>query len=94
MERRKFILQTGGAAAATLLAGKLPAANPFQPKMKIAMVGTGHRGTSMWGAPVIKEFSDLVEFVGLCDINPGLPTVKDPGGGRTCWCQCSDWSRS
>ena len=35
------------------------------------MVGTGHRGTGMWGTPVIKEFVDHVEFVGLCDINPG-----------------------
>jgi predicted dehydrogenase len=25
----------------------------------------------MWGRPVIKEFNDSVEFVGLCDINPG-----------------------
>ena len=35
------------------------------------MVGTGHRGTGMWGTPVLAEFRDQVEFVGLCDINPG-----------------------
>lgn len=35
------------------------------------MVGTGDRGTRMWGVPIVKEFGDLVEFVGLCDINPG-----------------------
>lgn len=35
------------------------------------MVGTGHRGTGMWGVDVLKEHSDRVEFVGLCDINPG-----------------------
>ncbi len=41
------------------------------------MVGTGDRGTSMWGIPVIDEFKDLVEFVGLCDINAGrVETAK------------------
>jgi predicted dehydrogenase len=25
----------------------------------------------MWGTPVIREFANEVEFVGLCDINPG-----------------------
>ena len=35
------------------------------------MVGTGDRGLGMWGAPVLKEFGDQIEFVGLCDINPG-----------------------
>jgi hypothetical protein len=38
---------------------------------RIAMVGTGVRGLGMWGAPVIKEFGDIIQFVGLCDINPG-----------------------
>lgn len=42
------------------------------------MVGTGDRGTSMWGIPVLAEFKDLVEFVGLCDINPGrVETAKN-----------------
>jgi len=41
------------------------------------MVGTSGRGIGMWGNPVIKEFGDSVEFVGLCDINPGrLATAK------------------
>jgi len=40
-------------------------------KKKVAMVGTGSRGTGMWGRPVIREFSDIIEFAGLCDINEG-----------------------
>ena len=24
----------------------------------------------MWGRPIAQEYSDVVEFVGLCDINP------------------------
>ena len=35
------------------------------------MVGTGVRGLGMWGKPVLEEFGEVVEFVGLCDINPG-----------------------
>ena len=35
------------------------------------MIGTGVRGIGMWGTPVIREFGNEIEFVGLCDINPG-----------------------
>lgn len=40
------------------------------PKRKLALVGTGIRGLTMWGKPVKDEYGDLVEFVGLADINP------------------------
>src|SRR5688572_27768869 len=69
MLRRKFIQQSGAAAAGTFVASSILDVAP--PKKKVAMVGTGHRGLSMWGGPVIKEFGDQIEFVGLCDINPG-----------------------
>jgi predicted dehydrogenase len=47
-------------------------------KAKLALVGTGHRGSGFWGASIIKSFADVTEFVGLCDINPGrLAYVKD-----------------
>lgn len=72
MDRRDFLQTTG------LLAGALATENIFAStaanstaKKRIAMVGTGSRGIGMWGRPVIKEFSDQLEFVGLCDINPG-----------------------
>jgi len=38
-------------------------------KKRVAMVGTGNRGARTWGVPVVKDFSNYVEFVGLCDIN-------------------------
>lgn len=61
------------------MAGSLaiPAIAPSSPaKTRVAMVGTGVRGIGMWGRPVIREFND-VEFVGLCDSNPGrLATAK------------------
>lgn len=40
-------------------------------KLKIVMVGTGIRGTSFWGKRLVDEYSDILEFVGLCDNNPG-----------------------
>ena len=39
-------------------------------KLRVALVGTGIRGTTFWGKRLLKEYSDLLEFVGLCDINP------------------------
>lgn len=40
-------------------------------KLKIAMVGTGIRGTSFWGKRLVDQYADILEFVGLCDINEG-----------------------
>lgn len=40
-------------------------------KLKVALVGTGIRGTSFWGKRLVEEYSDILEFVGLSDINPG-----------------------
>ena len=40
-------------------------------KLKVVLVGTGIRGTSFWGKRLVETYSDILEFVGLCDINPG-----------------------
>lgn len=77
MHRRTFIQNTSLTLAGTLLADTLLAASSSGVKKRVAMVGTGHRGESMWGRSVLNEFSNIIEFVGLCDINPGrLETVK------------------
>lgn len=39
-------------------------------KLKIALVGTGIRGTTFWGKRLMDEYSELLQFVGLSDINP------------------------
>ena len=44
---------------------------PGQQKLKVALVGTGIRGTGFWGKRLVDDYSDLLEFVGLCDHNPG-----------------------
>lgn len=36
---------------------------------RLAIIGTGGRGTGMWGKPIAEDYGDLVEIVGLCDIN-------------------------
>src|SRR6267378_3582455 len=66
--RRAFIAAGGAALAAT--------ATPFislqaapQPRLRMAIVGTGNRGSLTWGQDVVKGYSDVVEIVGLCDIN-------------------------
>lgn len=78
MERRKFLGYTAAAGAALML-------HPFESfaftpgkKIKLALVGTGHRGSGFWGSTLLKSFGDVTEFVGLCDINPGrLAYAKD-----------------
>lgn len=42
-----------------------------QEKLKVALVGTGVRGSSFWGKRLVDKYSDILEFVGLCDVNPG-----------------------
>ncbi|MBL7722769.1 MAG: Gfo/Idh/MocA family oxidoreductase [Chitinophagaceae bacterium] len=71
MERRKFLGYTAAAGTALML-------HPFEgfaftpgKKLKLALVGTGHRGSGFWGSNLLKSFNEVIEFVGLCDINPG-----------------------
>ena len=73
MKRKTFIKNAGTVLAGSLIASHLRA-NPFgtnNKKMRVAIVGTGNRCMDMWCKPVIKEFADVLEFVGLCDINEG-----------------------
>ena len=39
------------------------------PRSRIALVGTGHRGTTMWGRELVAGWRDRVEIVALCDVN-------------------------
>ena len=72
MKRRNFLTTTAGiAAGASLLSNPVTAAVAGAAKKRIALVGTGVRGIGFWGKRVVDNYSDLVEYVGLCDINPG-----------------------
>jgi predicted dehydrogenase len=78
MERRKFLGYTVATGASLMLHPFASFANPAGAKMKLALVGTGHRGSSLWGISLQKSFGDVTEFVGLCDNNPGrLAFVKE-----------------
>ncbi|UFN48847.1 Gfo/Idh/MocA family oxidoreductase [Roseomonas sp. OT10] len=39
------------------------------PRNRMALVGTGHRGTGMWGKELLGRFGDQLDLVGLCDLN-------------------------
>ena len=39
-------------------------------RRRIALVGTGHRGTGMWGKELLAGWREHVEIVALCDLNP------------------------
>jgi predicted dehydrogenase len=72
MKRRNFLTTSAGVAAgATVLSSPVGAAVAGQRKKRLALVGTGIRGTGFWGKRIVENYGDIVEFVGLCDINPG-----------------------
>ena len=70
LTRRQFIVSGSAALAATAVAGSRPSLKAEdRSRLKLALVGTGSRGTSTWGKPVVDNYSDVVQIVGLCDIN-------------------------
>lgn len=60
---------TGAAAAAALLSRSVSATVTPLARKRYAMVGTGHRGTGMWGKDIFDRYPNEIEFVGLCDKN-------------------------
>src|SRR5262245_66276877 len=71
VNRRGFVKAASGAvAAASLLAADPLFGQTASSRRRYAIVGTGDRATGMWGRPIRERYSDIVEFVGLCDINP------------------------
>ncbi len=72
--RRSFIATTGALAAGAMMTPLASVSSPVwtaEKKKRIAIVGTGVRAKGMWSKSVQEAYSDRVEFVGLCDINPG-----------------------
>lgn len=72
ISRRDFIKTTSATFAGSMLASPaLASAMQTRRKKKVALVGTGIRGITFWGRFLQDEYGDVVEFVGLSDINPG-----------------------
>jgi len=71
MERGTFLKYTAAAGASLMLHPFEPFALTSAKKIRVAQAGTGHRGSGFWGKDLIKNFNEVLEFVGLHDINPG-----------------------
>lgn len=79
ISRRNFLTASMGAAlgaaampfleSETALFGR-PAAAGGVAKKRIALVGTGIRGSSTWGRNLVENYGDILEIAGLCDVNP------------------------
>ena len=67
--RRGFIVSGSAALASAAAAFSDASGAQGAQKTRVAIVGTGNRGSQTWGRRVIEDYSDVVEFVGLCDIN-------------------------
>jgi len=79
--RREFVTTAAGAAMATLLP---PGARAAGEKRRYAIVGTGVRGIGMWGRPLVQKYGDVLDFVGLCDVNPLRVEVAKKNIGVAC----------
>jgi predicted dehydrogenase len=81
--RRDFVKTTGGAVAATSLLGVTSALGQAA-RRRYAIVGTGDRAQAMWGRPLVQRYSDVLQFVGLCDINPKRAAAAKELMGADC----------
>lgn len=96
MSRRHFLAASGALAGTALLSSSSVAAAHATAeslashapvagkKLRLAMIGTGHRGTGMWGKDLLRDYSENMEFVGLCDINPGRVETAKQMIGASC----------
>ncbi len=85
VSRRDFVKTVGSAAVASVVLADSSLVTVAAPaKRRYAIVGTGERSIGMWGKPLIEDYPDLLEFVGLCDINPKRAAVARKMLGVTC----------
>jgi predicted dehydrogenase len=67
VDRRAFLAASGVAIAGAALGGADGAAPPG--RLRLALAGTGARGSGMWGERLVRQYGDVVELVGLFDRN-------------------------
>jgi predicted dehydrogenase len=80
--RREFVKVAGSAALGASLFN-VDAVAQVPSKRRYAIVGTGDRGSGMWGRDLARKYPDLLEFVGLCDKNPKRAVVARDFIGAT-----------
>ena len=81
--RRNFLTSLSMLAAGGLLATPLKSFG-LDRKLRVCLVGTGIRGIGFWGRRLVQEYSDILEFTGLCDVNPGRLTFAREYMGVDC----------
>jgi predicted dehydrogenase len=88
ISRRKFL---SSSACAALGVASLPLlktgdlwGRPLGRKIKVALVGTGIRGSGTWGKALLSEYGDVLEMVGLCDVNSKRMEYAKRFMGATC----------
>lgn len=88
LTRRNFIATSGTALVSAMVASPFETTSahplPAETKKRVAIVGTGGRALGMWSKEVRDDYSDKVEFVGLCDINPGRVEYFKKASGFIC----------
>ncbi|MBI3110379.1 MAG: Gfo/Idh/MocA family oxidoreductase [Ignavibacteriales bacterium] len=86
ISRRDFVASTAVVAAGvmSLPLSEALAALQQKGKTKVALVGTGVRGVSMYGRDLARNYGDHVQFVALCDINKGRLEYAKQYIGITC----------
>ena len=82
--RREFVKTAGAAVAGSLVPADPLRASAAPARRRYAIIGTGDRGTSMWGAALVQRYSDILDVVGLADINPKRAAVGREFVGVTC----------
>lgn len=86
MKRRDFLAYSGSAILGGLTLGNSSGAgmSAAAGKNRVLLVGTGSRGSSFWGSDLIRTFGQQLEFVGLCDSNPGRVAYAKKKMGVSC----------
>ncbi len=97
LRRREFLGSALTAAAGTAFSsaargaqrgfaapGNGPAPRAGGGRLRYALVGTGVRGSSLWGKTLIEKYGDAVEVVGLCDPNPKRLAYAKSWMGAAC----------
>lgn len=75
--RRSFLQSISMLTAGTVLPLSAFSFSSNDSKLRVILVGTGIRGSSFWGKRLVEQYSDILEFVALSDINVGrLEAVK------------------
>src|SRR5262245_4162482 len=84
LTRRQFVKLAGSTATASIISVNPSFAPARAGRRRYAIVGTGDRGTSMWGRPVAESYADVLEFAGLCYVNNKRVAVAKEFIGANC----------